>query len=167
MRRISGCSLLAFRGRRHVLSVPQPVGSEHDGIMGCRPASRRRPGRRDHLGRPCRSHAARRTLRGSPWQFVPCSSRGARLPWCTQSLETRTEVLCFLYGSASRASRLHCHVGPAALVSASWLAHLASPGLRQAGSTCRTASRRWACCRTGGGRDVGGIGAPAAPGSHL
>ena len=47
------------------------------------------------VGRPCRSHAARRTLRGSPWHFVPCSSRGARLPWCTQSLKTRTEVLAF------------------------------------------------------------------------
>jgi hypothetical protein len=47
------------------------------------------------VGRPCRSHAARRTLRGLPWHFVPCSSRGARLPWRTQSLKTRTEVLAF------------------------------------------------------------------------
>jgi hypothetical protein len=124
------------------------------------------------VGRPCRSHAARRTLRGSPWHFVPRSSRAALLPWCAPPVvhaepEDAHRSPGFLYGSASRASRLHRHAGPAALVSASWPAHLASPGLQQAGSTCRTASRRWACCRTGGGRDVGGIGAPSAPGSHL
>jgi hypothetical protein len=125
MRRIRGCSLLAFRGRWHVLSVPQPVGSEHDGIMGCRPASRRRPGRRDAGGgRPCRSHAARRP---AGFAMALCA---VLLSWCAPPVvhaepEDAHRSPGFLYGSASRASRLHRHAGPAALVSASWPAHLA------------------------------------------
>src|SRR5580700_5406922 len=83
MRRTRGCSLLAFRGRWHVLSCRNPsalsttaswdaVEPAVDGLASVM-----------QVGRPCRSHAARRTLRGSAWHFVPCSSRGARLPWCT------------------------------------------------------------------------------------
>jgi len=117
-----------------------------------RGSSRRRPGRRDAGGTPMPQPRGAADAAG--FAMALCA---VLLPWCAPPVahaepEDAHRSPGFLYGSASRASRLHCHAGPAALVSASWPAHLASPGLWQAGSTCRTASRRWARCRTGGGR---------------